>query len=206
MKNCNTFECLLENLISEYKSFETNLYFVFIGGCSRSGKTTLVKMLCSEFHERNIESIVFSLDNYLLGIKERSGKETVRERYNYKQIELDLQKIKQGDKISPPFYDAKTRSVLKSKKQSPLFIKKGICVVEGVVALDLLKVNEWAMTRVFVEVEDNIRLNRLNEFYTEFKGLSHKEAKRIIDEREIEEVSTVKETKKNADYIFSENI
>ncbi|MHA2329131.1 MAG: hypothetical protein ACXACR_11485, partial [Candidatus Hodarchaeales archaeon] len=75
-----------KQMIQKYTESNKSIFLVLIGGCSRTGKTYLTEKLRSELKRYKINSIVIKLDNWLLGINERSGKETVRERFNYFEI------------------------------------------------------------------------------------------------------------------------
>ncbi len=51
-------------------------------------------------------------------------------------------------------------------------------------------------------VEDSIRWTRIMAFYCDFKGIDPSEARRILREREMEEVPFVRATQAWADIVF----
>ena len=51
---------------------------IVIGGCSRSGKSTLAACLASE-----LDATVLRLDDFLIGVDERKPWMTVKDRYRY---------------------------------------------------------------------------------------------------------------------------
>ena len=177
-------------------------FLILIGGCSRTGKSYLAQELERKFRLNNVNSIVLNLDNWLIGIDERTGKETVSERYNYPKIISSVQKIMKGDRIFPPFYNSKTRLVTKSNETISVQLDAGICIVNGVVTLDIPELRKLANLKIFTEVNDDIRKHRLMEFYYQYKGCSSEESKMIIGERELEEVPYIKKTKIFADIVY----
>lgn len=188
--------------MQKYAESENNCILLLIGGCSRTGKTTLAKELELEFRQNGVNSITVKLDNWLLGVNERNGQETVRERYNYSEIVESVRKILKGEKIFPPIYDPETRIVTRENLSDFFQIEKGICIVEGVIALAIRELRNLSDWKIFTEVNDEIRKKRLLEFYRDYKKCSHVESKEIIDTREVEEVPYIKETKIFADIIF----
>jgi len=60
-----------------------------------------------------------------------------------------------------------------------------------------------ARSRIFTAVDDAVRLARLQEFYTQTKGLTAQAASSLIGERELEEVPLIKSTRANADVVFA---
>jgi uridine kinase len=177
-----------------------------IGGCSRTGKTTLSEKLIKMSKIADINSIYVRLDNWLLGINERSGKETVTERFNYPAIIESVKAIKRGEKVFPPIYDPKTRLVTRGKSSQFIQIESGICIIDGVIALDIPELRDLSDFKIYTEVKDEIRKKRLMEFYNQYKKCSLLESKSIIEARELEEVPYIKKTKIFADFVFqSEN-
>jgi uridine kinase len=56
--------------------------------------------------------------------------------------------------------------------------------------------------KIFVDLDDNSRKDRLIEFYTDFKNYSLDETKKIIRPREHDEVEIIKKTKNYADVVY----
>ena len=55
---------------------------------------------------------------------------------------------------------------------------------------------------IFVDVDDNIRKERLMKFYIDYKKCSVDESEKLIKARELEEVPTIKKTMNYADVIY----
>jgi len=189
-------------LLEKYQTSGKPRFLLLIGGCSRSGKSTLSNVLQQKFSELGISAIVVNLDNWLLGIEERTGKETVRERYKYAQIVEALRGLMTGKEVHPPVYDPKTRRIVQKRGKNTLFLDSGVCIVDGVVALDIPELRTLSDFNIYTAVPDEIRRERLMDFYLNFKNRSLEETEKIIGERESEEVIIVKETITYADIIF----
>jgi uridine kinase len=197
------YETLLDSLLKTYLKSNKKRFLVLIGGCAQSGKTTLAKKIQSDLQKRDIECIIISLDNWLLGLNKRKGDETVRERFQYQKIFEALTRIKGGDKIYAPIYEPRTRSIIREKSPKPTYIDEGICIVDGVVALDMEGLRNISDFKIFADIDDNIRKERLKRFYIDYKKCSIDETETIIESRELEEVPIIKKTRDYADVVFT---
>ena len=196
------YEKLFDCLLNAYTKSNKKRFMVLIGGCAQAGKTMLAEKIRKELRKRNINCIVVSLDNWLLGLDERKGNETVRERFQYKKISEAITQIKNGNKVYTPIYDPKTRLIVSQKSLNPIYINEGICIVEGVVALDIKELRNISDFNIFVDVDDDARKKRLRQFYIDYKKCSVDESEKLIKARELEEVSTIKKTMNYADVIY----
>jgi len=197
------YEKLINKIIRRYRKAKNERFFLSIAGCSRAGKTTLAKKIQKDLEDRGIKSKIIPLDNWLLGLDERDGAETVRERFQYKKISEDLTKLKNGEKVYTRVYDHKSRKITSNKSSNPLYLNKGeVGIIDGIVALDIKSLREICECRIYVEVDDKTRKKRLIDFYVNYKKYSFKGAKKIIEPREFDEVEIIKKTKKYADIIY----
>ena len=189
------YQSIINSLVRAFLKSNKQRFLVCIGGCSRSGKTTFANTLKTELNRRDIDCIIISLDNWLLGVNERRGNENVRGRYNYQKIVENIDIIIKGGTIYPPIYDPKSRLITRKKSNDGLSIHKGVCIIDGVVALDIEGLRNISDYNIFVDIEDEIRKKRLLEFYTDFKGCTLEESEDIICSREFDEVPIIKKTK-----------
>ena len=197
------YETLFDSLLKAYFKSNKNLRFmVSIGGCAQSGKTTLANRIKDDLNKRGINNMIISLDSWLLGLDERKGDETVRERFPYKKISEAITRIKAGNKVYAPIYDPKTRLIVSKKSLNPIYIDEGVCIVDGVVALDIEELRNISDFNIFVDINDNIRKKRLRVFYTDYKKCSLEETEKIVEPRELEEVPIIKKTEIYADVIY----
>jgi uridine kinase len=124
----------------------------------------------------------------------------VLERYECDRISDEVKKILAGKTIYPPVYEPVSRQRLTERSEQGLTLTQGVLLVEGVIALALPVLRQFAQLKIFVAAEDEIRLQRLQSFYRLRKGLEQ-EASHIIAEREKEEVPFIKETAVWADVL-----
>jgi len=195
------YDTLLDSLLKSYFNSDRERFFCLIGGCAQSGKTTLAKRIENDLRRRNIKCIIISLDNWLLGIEERRGNETVRERFKYQEIVEAVSRVKKGDEIYAPVYDPRTRSII-DKKSQRLYIAEGIVIVDGVVALDIEELRNTSECKIFVDIDESVRKERLRRFYMDYKKCSSEEAEEVIQSRECEEVPIIKKTRDYADMVY----
>jgi len=180
--------------------FRNRKIVVLIGGCSRSGKSTLANKLIESRNGKQTDSLVLSLDNWLKGIDERTPTDTVRERYNYNKIVKDIKSILEGKQTLIPKYDSFSRKTIYDGEN--IYFKGDFFIIEGTIALDIPELRKISDLNIYVDIDDRLRTNRLKEFYINFKKLKPREANKIIKSREKEETPLIKETRKYADYIF----
>jgi len=179
---------------------------ILAGGCSRSGKTTVVMKLCEGLRARQMECVVINLDCWLVGVESRKKGSTVLERYDVDRIVQSAKDIVRGVAIRPPVYDVVSRKRTSEEGPNPIQAERGIIFMEGVVALAISGLRDLAACRIFVDVADDLRLRRLHEFYNVTKGLPTEETKALIHSRELEEVPLIKRSRENADLVFNDNL
>ena len=68
--------------------------------------------------------------------------------------------------------------------------------------MDIEKIRDLADFKIFVDIGDKIRRERLIEFYTDYKKYTLDEAEEIIKPREKDEVEIIKKTKEYADVMY----
>ena len=196
------YETLMDSLLKDYFKSNKKRFVVLIGGCSRSGKTTLANKIKVDCDKKNIKCIIISLDNWLLGLDERKGDETVKERFKYEDIVEAITQIIDGGTVYTSIYDPKTRMIVCEKSPEPIYIDEGICIIDGVIALDNKQLRKISDFKIFVDVKDAKRVKRLVEFYSNYKKCSLDKTRKIITSREEEEVPIIKKTKQYADLIY----
>ena len=134
-------------------------------------------------------------------VEKRKIDSRVIDRYNCNSIVDALRSMLKGDTIYPPIYDVHSRQRIAERGNTPLEIKSGVVIAEGVVALALKDLFDLAAIKIYVKIDDDLRQKRLELFYKE-KGLNTDKIQRVISEREKEEVPFIKNTIKYANYII----
>jgi hypothetical protein len=89
------------------------------------------------------------------------------------------------------------------KGTDPLKFNNGVLIIEGTIALALKELLNLASLKVNIMISDCTRYKRLVHFYKSVKQLPSEKYKRLILEREKEEIPFIFEASRNAEIIFS---
>ena len=171
---------------------------IIVAGLARSGKSTFVQVLRSAMSKHNILSQVVSLDNWLIGVKQRSTNMTVRERYKYHEIESDIRALLNGETIAQKIYDPYSRAILSEK---PLSCAASSClIIDGVPALDIDYLRNISKVKVYVDIDETVRKDRFFSFYR-WKDLPEDDINNLYQQRLHDEAPYVLESKKYADLV-----
>lgn len=180
---------------------DRDIQLILVGGCSRSGKSTLSQDLAAEIHTRKHSATVLSMDSWIVDVDQRPKNSSVHERYERARIIHDVRNILNGQQVVIPKYDLKSRKRLLEDGEL-IQVKSGYLILEGVLALSYDELRHMAALSIYIEVDDSLRQKRFESFYRS-KGLSCKEVEEVFCEREAEEVPTVKNTRRHADLLCS---
>ena len=202
MINCSSVEFLSQHILTLWDESYNKPMTVLVGGCSRTGKTVLSSKLSENFISLGINTAIVKLDSWLISVDNRKQDSSVLERYELPSIISSITKIQRGETIYPPIYDPVSRRRVAEYGLDLISIKDGILFVEGIVALAIEELVSNATIRIFVDIPDMLRQQRLVHFYSDIKKLNRKEFECIIETREKEEVNFIKKTAVNADIIF----
>lgn len=190
--------------ISDKLSFSSSCrHLILIGGCSRSGKSTLSNELHETFISNGFQSVIINLDSWLIGFDKRPKNSKVYQRYEVSSIIKSINTLLSGEKIYPPVYNAKTRRRITEKREHPIQVEKGFIIIDGVISLYINELTAISSLNIFVRINDISRIKRLIEFYSVFKGMQKTKYHKIIRDRESEEVPFIKNTASNADIIYT---
>ena len=202
MTDVSSFNCLYGRLgiLKDQATGEPIL--VLIGGCSRSGKSILSRTISEKLRIEGLDCHVVSIDAWLLDVRKRPPGLGVMERYDCRAIVGSINELLQGRTIYPPVYDAASRRRIAERGKVGITVASGVIIVEGVVSLALQELHAIASLKVYVNVPDEIRIERLKSFYRDVKKLSMFDTERLIHEREREEVPFIKRTSSDADIVI----
>jgi len=176
---------------------------VLVGGCSRSGKSTFVREIEKEVNNAGVLTEALSLDNWLISIENRKRSSTVIERYEISRIVQSIKKILNRETIFPPVYNPELRRRTSNSGNIPKYIDYGILFIEGTIALGIEQLRNMSDYSIYVDIPDNIRIERLMDFYTNTKKVDLEKSKKIILERENEEVLFIKNTMQYANLVYN---
>lgn len=161
--------------------------FVFIGGLSRGGKSSLASAIAETLGERGIDSSVIAMDRWILSEKDRGG--TVLERYDMAAVGSLLGRLADPAPIEnarTPRYDRLARQSIPDA-DSLAIPRHAVRIVEGVTALHLAGVTPTDRTHsIFVEVDEGRRKSRVIREYLK-RNKSPAEAEAIYDARQRDE-------------------
>lgn len=196
----NSLDGLLEEVKDSYLRTSNYPFLILIGGCSRSGKSWLSKELA--FKLGNIGATVISLDAWIVPVQSRPVGSKVIDRYDLGRARQEVDSLLQNGVGRVPSYDPVLRGPVDNSELRVMVSKKSILIVEGVVALcdDIL--SNKSNLKIFVSTNDCLRIKRLIRYHREVKKLKRNLYKKIISEREGEEVLFVKKSAQNADFLF----
>ena len=184
------------DLVFPIKGSYPNL--LLVGGCSRSGKSFIVKILQEQFKLQNLNSLNISMDLWLKPISARVEPSIVTERYRLQEFHDAIEELILGRTVKVIAYNAQTREL----DLTPLKIEPPcqpyVLIVDGVIALASEYLRVRSSCNLFVNINDCVRIKRLILFYRDFKKIPKKVYKKIIKNRENEEVPYVKNTMRYA--------
>ena len=176
-----------------------SLRVIIVGGLARSGKSTFVKCLQDCLQRQDVSVTVISLDNWLLSTGERRDTMTVRERYKYKEIETDIEKLLNGGEIQISAYDPYSRNVLHGNHCT--LDKEGWLIVEGVPALDIEGLRSISDIRVYCEIQEHERKERFVAYYR-WKDLPESMIHQLYERRISDELPIIESSKEYADFVI----
>lgn len=182
---------------------DQRIHLILVGGCSRSGKSTFSQQLADEIRLRHHSAVVLSMDSWIIGVDERPKNSSVKDRYDLPQIVRSVEALLKAQPVQIPIYDVKSRKRLADQREL-VCISSGYLILEGVLALSSDKLRQCSQLSIYVDIEDSVRKQRFEIFYSKVKGLSPKEIKDLFAERELDEVAYVKQTRRCADVVYFE--
>jgi uridine kinase len=199
--SADAYDACIRGIVDEINAHsDAQPVVVTIGGLARSGKSTFAAYLKSNLLGANIPCRMLSLDNWLLNLSDRNGRQTVRERYRYRDIEQDVRKIIDGKDVVINHYDPLTRTVDSTHGFS--FENSKCLIVEGVPALDIAGLRNMSRIKIYVDCDESIRHERFLRFYR-WKGMSDEQINEILRLRTQDETPYVVDSKRYADFLIT---
>lgn len=181
----------------------TDIKIIAVAGGSASGKSSIVKKIDETFGD---DLIVIGHDNYYKAHDDISFDQRSKLNYDYPGAfdnELfyeDLLKLQQGKSIDMPRYDYTIHT--RSKETTRISPSK-IILIEGILVLEDKKIRDITDTKVFIDADSDVRLQRRILRDTKERGRSLES----VLEQYIKQVKPMHEkyvepTKKYADIII----
>ena len=185
------FDLHCDRISSIAKCFK-NGEIIYVGGQSRSGKSSFASILKILFEKAGKKCHVISTDSWLLNENERGY--GVIERHNKDEILNVINKLQNRESqilLNIPFYKKSKREQIPDIFEI-LVDKEDIIIIEGVVALYFAKQVNGA-NRLFVKIDEQLRKKRVLDEYL-MRGYSKEQALDIYNIRFNEEVPWVNNT------------
>lgn len=181
----------------------TDIKIIAVAGGSASGKSSIVKKIDETFED---DLIVIGHDNYYKAHDDISFDQRSKLNYDYpgafdnELFYADLLKLQQGKSIDMPRYDYKIHT--RSKETTRISPSK-IILIEGILVLEDKKIRDITDTKVFIDADSDVRLQRRILRDTKERGRSLES----VLEQYIKQVKPMHEkyvepTKKYADIII----
>jgi histidinol-phosphate phosphatase family protein len=164
---------------------------VFVGGFSRSGKTTFSNVIREALKGHKLHSHVISLDRWLKSESDRQ--EGVLGRYDLEAIINLLSKVSDHSSrpvtVDLPFYSKLKKEQIPSVEQI-IIEKDDIVIIEGTIALQIEhKIKK--SRRFYINLNENSRMDRVMKEYL-LRKYSIKEANKLYNDRQIDEIPVLK--------------
>lgn len=131
-----------------------------IAGGTGSGKTTLAKKIQSLLGD---QAIIIEQDAYYKDFSYLSSEEKALVNFDnpdsidFQQLCADISTLKNGENIQKPIYDFKTHS---RQANSILISPKTVIIVEGILIFTQESLNDLYDFKIYVDVQDDIRILR----------------------------------------------
>jgi histidinol-phosphate phosphatase family protein len=183
---------ILPSLISER--------LILIGGPARSGKSTVAQALSNIISETGLKSHIISLDGWLKPLENRKEGIGVLNRYSidlFLEILKGVLKTEERFNIDIPIYDRfkKTTFINHQISVGP----KDLLIVEGVPALLSEEINKLTDSRIFVDIDEKMREERLIADYS-WRTDDINSVKKQLSSRLTDEVIEVRNSEKHATF------
>lgn len=173
---------------------------ILIGGPSRAGKSSVAQVLKEIMSLTGRKTHIISLDGWLLPANERLEGVGVMNRYDINAAsDLLIPIINSKDRrwISIPIHERKTRQIM--KKYACSIGPDDFIIIEGVPALIGDHFLGHANVKIYVDVADMIRLERLRSEY-KWRGESDEEIQNRITSRDYDELAVVRNSINNSTF------
>lgn len=187
-------------LLKQCESWSQNILagdLVFIGGLSRSGKSTLAHCLQEVLSITGKKVHILSVDGWLKAPEHRG--QTVIERYDMialNKLAQSLVNRKQDITLQVPIYSKQALKANHSIKEA--IGPQDVVIIEGTIALMLATVQEQkALHTWYVQMDEAKRKKRLLAEYA-LRGQSTQNAESIYAQRLLDEVPLIESSKAHA--------
>jgi len=190
-----------------FNKFITNLSshigskkYILIGGCSRSGKSTLASLLKTMLSHQSRVSHIVELYQFLFD--KRNENTPFSERYDLKQIKSTLSKfaISSAKIYHDIGFDHISNKTINYGESS--LSHDDIVIVEGTILPQIIDSIDAPYISIFVDAHKGDRYKRFMQKY-QMRDMSKKEIDRLWSEREKNEDASIINSIEKADFVFN---
>lgn len=177
---------------------------ILVGGLSRTGKSFAAQVLKDLFYLSGRRAHIICLDSWLHPRSCRTEGAGVLNRYDMAEAYRFLSTLVGADTrkgVELPIYDPGTRGFLASPKVFSVG-PEDVIIVEGVTALAYQPLVDLADAKLFLEIDEDLRLERLVSDYG-WRGFSREAIDGLLASRAIDELATVRSSASTAVYVLS---
>jgi D,D-heptose 1,7-bisphosphate phosphatase len=164
----------------------------FVGGLSRSGKSSVASTLAREWRQQGLDVSVLRADRWLRSEADRQP--GVLGRYDTDEIERVVRLLGRGtaQSISMPYYSRRKRQRVPSLHQTLRVGADAVVIVEGVVAIDIARRCGMLDVAIDVRADERCRKGRVMHEY-EVRGWARPDAESLYASREHDEHQPLRE-------------
>lgn len=165
---------------------------IIVGGAARAGKSSSARVLKDLFESSGRATHLIELDAWLRPKDERVEGTGVLFRYDLSKAVRTLTRVIESDaRVSFPrlTYERVSNTIIENGFHS--IGPEDLIIIEGVPALISEELRSLSRTRVYVDVEEGVRTDRLMRDYL-WRGKSEEEIISILASRQNDEVKLVK--------------
>lgn len=136
---------------------------ILIAGGTASGKTMIANVLVKEYINKGLSATLMGMDNYyksLDSMSEKNGEDVNWDSPNvidWDQFLIDINKLKNGENVKKMSYDFASYT---HKGKEVEYIASEYIIIEGIFTLYKENIRNISDSKVFVDVDDDIRLIR----------------------------------------------
>lgn len=171
-------------------------FVILIGGQARSGKSTLASFLRIAFQKRKQTVLWIKADDWIMPANDRTGHETVAERFRLKTFENDMHALFNHEPVAVLKYDSKSRGL--REEVIYRYANQDVVILDGAPLLHSQSLLNLADVSVFVEQDEDKRRQRFERFYR-WKGMPDALIEQLYWERVADEFEFISQTVKSAD-------
>jgi mannose-1-phosphate guanylyltransferase/phosphomannomutase len=174
---------------------------ILVGVCgrSRAGKSVAAHAIVRALSEQDISCLQVSLDQWIMSAGERQANSSAEARNRVDAIPDVIRRLRAGERVLAPGYDAVTRGIGKAMSYDPG--GRSVIVLEGIFA-GHPSIREMLDLVVFAAIPGELQRSRFTTFYR-WKGFENDAIETLWNERATDEWPAVDAQRDGADFVIT---